>query len=80
MQELIDQLKSKVGLGDDQASGAISTVVGFIKDKLPGPIGDQVENLVGGGEGGEEGEGAGGIGGMADKAKDALGGILGGGD
>ena len=79
MNELLEQLKSKVGLGDEQASGAIQTVLAFLKDKLPGPIGDQVGNLLGGG-GDEGGEGGGGIGDLADKAKGALGGMFGGGD
>ena len=78
MNELLEQLKSKVGLDDGQAGGAIQTVIEFIKDKLPEPIAGQVENMLGGGDG-EDGEG-GGIGDLADKAKDALGGIFGGGD
>ncbi len=76
MNELLEQLKSKVGLGDDQANGAIQTVLEFLKDKLPGPLGDQVSNLLGG-----DGEGGGpDPGGLADKAKGMLGGLIGGGD
>jgi hypothetical protein len=61
----------------DQAKGAIETVMGFIGDKLPGPIASQVKGLLGGGDdeaGGDEG------GGLMDKAKDTLGGFFGGGD
>ena len=75
MNELLELLKSKVGLGDDQASGAIQTVVDFLQDKLPGPVADQIKGLLAG-----EGGGLGDLGDIADKAKDALGGILGGQD
>lgn len=80
MNELLEQLKSKVGLDDGQAGNAVQTVVEFIKDKLPAPIASQVENMLGGGDGAEgEGEGeGGGIGDLAEKAKGALGGLLGG--
>ena len=35
MQELIDQLKEKAGLNDDQAAKAIETIKDFVKEKFP---------------------------------------------
>jgi hypothetical protein len=75
MDDLIKMITEKTGISMDQAKGAIETVMGFIGDKLPGPIADQVKGLIGGGEGGDAGGGD-----VMDKAKDALGGFFGGGD
>jgi len=35
MQELIDQLKEKAGLSDEQAAKAIETIKDFVKEKFP---------------------------------------------
>lgn len=81
MDELIKQLQEKTGLGVDQIKSVVAGVADFLGDKLPGPLGSQVSKLLGGDDDG--GEGAGGDddgGGLLDKAKDALGGLLGGGD
>ena len=80
MNELLEQLKSKVGLDDEQAGGALATVIEFIQDKLPAPIAAQLAGLIGMGGGDDDAEGgdAGGLGDLADKAKDALGGMFGG--
>ena len=75
MKELIDQVVAKVGISPDQAKGSISTVLEFLKGKLPGPIASQLEQFVGGDD--EEGDDDGG-GSPLDAAKDALGGLLGG--
>ena len=77
MDELLKQLQEKTGLGAEQIKSVISGVVDFLGDKLPGPLADQVAKLLGDDEGGakagdDEGDG------LLDKAKDALGGILGG--
>ncbi len=83
MDELIKTIQEKTGLPVDKAQDVIETVVGFVADKLPGPIGAQVKGFLGGDdEGGDEGGDDDG-GGLMDKAKDALGGLgglLGGGD
>ena len=76
MDKLLELVQEKAGISADQAQKAIEAVVGFMKDKLPGPIGDQVAKMVGGGddeEGGDD-EGGGMLGGITDK----LGGLLGG--
>ncbi len=74
MDELIKQIQEKTGLPVDKAQDVIETVVGFVADKLPGPIGDQVKGFLGG-EGGGDGGGGDDEGGLMDKAKDALGGL-----
>ena len=67
MEELLNTVAEKTGLPLDKAQGAIDAVMDFIKDKLPAPIGSQVEKLVGGGS-----DAAGGI---TDKLGDVTGGI-----
>lgn len=51
MEELIKQVTAKAGISEDQAKSAITTVLGFLKDKLPAPIAGQLDNVVGGGSG-----------------------------
>jgi hypothetical protein len=41
---------SKAGISEKQAKDAIEAVIKFVKDKLPGPIGSQVEGLLSGGD------------------------------
>lgn len=61
MDELVKLVSERVGIGEEQAQGAIDTVVGFLQERLPGPIAEQVSGILeGGGEGGE----GGGLGGM----------------
>ena len=55
MEELVRTVSAKAGISEDQARQAVQTVVGFLKDRLPGPIGSQLDSVVGGG-----GEGGGG--------------------
>ena len=52
MEELIKMVTQKVGISESQAKSAIDTVVGFLKDKMPGGIGSQVESFVKGGSAG----------------------------
>ena len=59
MDELIKQVTAKTGISEEQARTAITTVTGFLKDKLPAPIGNQIDNLV---------SGAGGVGGSVGDA------------
>ncbi len=56
MDELIKQVATKTGISLDQARTAVTTVIGFLKDRLPQPIAGQLDNVVGGG--GEGGGGA----------------------
>lgn len=62
MEDLIKQVTEKAGISEDQAKSAVSTVLDFLKTKLPAPIAGQIDNLMGGGS-----SAAGGIGGIAAK-------------
>ncbi len=46
MEELIKLITEKTGISADQAGTAIKTVSGFLKDKLPGGLGNQVESFL----------------------------------
>ncbi len=64
MDELIKQVVSKTGISEDQARTAVTTVLGFVKDKLPAPIASQIDSAISG-----EGGGVGGsLGDLASKA------------
>ena len=60
MDELIKRITEKTGISEDQARSAITTVSGFLKEKLPAPIAGQIDNVLSGAGGG-----------MADKLGDA---------
>lgn len=80
MDELIQKITEKFNIEPEKAKGIIATVGEFLSDKLPGPIGDQVSKFLGDADGGDADGGGGGFdaGDMMDKAKGALGGLLGG--
>lgn len=59
MDELIKRITEKTGISEDQARSAVNMVAGFLKERLPGPLAGQVENVLSGG------------GGMTDKLGDA---------
>lgn len=52
MDQVIQMIQDRTGIDADQARTAASTVVGFLKDKLPQPIASQVEGVLNGGDGG----------------------------
>ena len=64
MEELIKQVTAKAGISEDQARSAITTVLDFVKARLPEPIAGQVDNLVGGGASGAVGDIANKVGGL----------------
>ncbi len=68
MDELIKLVSQKTGLAEGMAKTAVETVVGFLKEKLPAPIAEQIDSVLGG---------AGPAQSVGDLAK-GLGGILGG--
>lgn len=71
MDEIIQLVCSKTGISEEQAKGAVDTVVGFLKDKMPAGIGDQVQGFISGGSSmGSLGDIAGGLG-------DKIGGMFG---
>ncbi len=71
MEQLISMITEKTGLPADKAEEIVGMVIGFVKDKLPGPIASQLDGLLGGGAGAGEG-------GLMDNVKKGLGGLLGG--
>ncbi|MBN8688468.1 MAG: hypothetical protein J0M10_15720 [Chitinophagales bacterium] len=68
MQELIKLVTEKTGISADQATKAVETVLGFIKDKMPGGIGGQVESFISGN--------AGSVGDVIDNLKDKASGLF----
>lgn len=77
MDDLIKLVSEKANISAEQAKQAVESVLGFIKEKLPAPIADQVTNLLSG-AGGVLGQAGGALGDVAGKAGDALGGLFGG--
>jgi hypothetical protein len=73
MDELIRQVVERTGISEQQARGAVETVLGFIKGRLPEPLAGQLDGLVGGASGA-----AGGIAGAAGDVLGGLGSMLGG--
>ena len=64
MEELVKLVVKKTGISETQAKGAIETVIGFLKKKLPAPLASQLDGVL-------KGEGGSGIAG-------GLGNLLGG--
>jgi hypothetical protein len=62
MNELIEQLKSRVGLDDNKAHSAAQTVLDFLKQRLPAPVASQLDSALSGG---------------VEGIKDQIGGVLG---
>ena len=52
MDELIKNISERAGINPEQAKTAVTSVIEFIKGKLP-MLGDQVQGLLTGGEGGD---------------------------
>jgi len=48
MDELIKMVSEKTGLSQAQAKMAVETVVGFLKEKLPGALAGQIDGLLSG--------------------------------
>ena len=48
MDELIKRITERTGISEDQARTAVTTVTGFLKEKLPAPIAGQVDNAISG--------------------------------
>lgn len=69
MQELIKVVTEKAGISESQAKTAVETVMKFLKDKLPGGLGGQVESALS--------SNAGTVGSVIDTVKDKASGLLG---
>ncbi len=46
MDEVVKLVSDKAGISESQAKTAVETVLGYLKDKLPPPLDDQVENVL----------------------------------
>jgi hypothetical protein len=69
MDELVKLVADKAGISEAQAQQAVETVLGFLQDKLPEPLGSQLDKVVEGdlsglGDLGDLGDLAGGLGGL----------------
>ena len=73
MDELIKQVVERTGISESQAQTAVTTVLGFLKGRLPEPLAGQLDGLLGGAAGA-----AGGLAGTAGDVLGGLGGMLGG--
>lgn len=47
-QQLVSQISQRAGISPDQATQAAQAVVQYLKGKLPGPIGAQLDSALGG--------------------------------
>ncbi len=68
MESIIKMISEKAGINEVQAKSAIEGVISYLKDKMPGGMGTQVESFIKGG-GGSAGD-------MASGLKDKLGGMF----
>jgi len=66
MQEIIALITQKTGISEQQAQTAVDTVVGYLKQKLPGPLAAQLDSVVAGSMP-NLGDFAGGLGGLFGK-------------
>lgn len=54
MDQVVRMIQERTGIEEPKARKAAETVVGFLKDKLPGPVAGQLDGVLqGGDEGGE---------------------------
>jgi len=67
MEQLIKLVSEKTGISESQAKTAVTTVMNFLKEKMPEGMGSQMENLMKGGS----------ISDMAGGLKDKIGGMFG---
>ncbi len=64
MDELVNLVSQKTGISQDQARTAVTTVLNFLKERLPAPIAAQIDNVISGKGAGDV---LGGLGGMLGK-------------
>jgi uncharacterized protein (DUF2267 family) len=51
MNEIINMVKAKVGISDDQARQAVETVINALKQRLPSSLSSQIDSVLSGGVG-----------------------------
>ncbi len=69
MDSIVRMVSEKAGISESQAKLAVDTVTSFLKDKMPGGLGSQVETFMKGG--------AGSLGDLSGGLKDKVGGMFG---
>lgn len=52
MDEIVKMVAQRTGVSEDKARTAVETVVGYLKGKLPAPVGSQLDAVLSG-KGGE---------------------------
>jgi len=67
MDELVKLVSQKTGLSEDASREAVDVVLGYLKDKLPDPIGGQIDRVLVSGGAPDLGELAQGLGGLLGK-------------
>ena len=65
--ELVKLVAEKAGITETQATQAVETVIGFLKEQLPEPLESQVEAILGGDMSGAAGAASGLLGGLFGK-------------
>ncbi len=61
MDELIKLVTQKTGISEEQARGAVDTVVNFLNQKLPAPIAGQIDAILAGSAASDALKGLGGL-------------------
>jgi hypothetical protein len=61
MEEQISLVSQKAGISNDQAKTAVTTVLIFLKEKLPAPLAGQIDSLKTGGASTSAAESLGGL-------------------
>lgn len=49
-EELVRMVAQKTGLPEDKARSAAETVIGYLKERLPSGVANQLDNISGGSE------------------------------
>jgi len=68
--EIVKRVVDKTGMSPEHAQMAVTTVLGFLKERLPAPLASSLDSYLGGGESSGGGD-------MASTATEALGGLFG---
>ena len=61
MDQLVNAVMEKTGLPREQAQQAVTTVLAFLKERLPGPMAAQIDTVLGAGQMGDVAKGLGGL-------------------
>jgi hypothetical protein len=61
MDEIVKLVVQKTGISEEQARGAVTTVVNFLKEKLPAPLAGQIDSVLAGSAASDALKGIGGL-------------------